>query len=330
MNRWRQCFLVLPLAGAIFAGCGAWTAAPAETALTSAATAAWKGWDAVSSESLLAHLAGIKGIRHPAADPENLARAQAYIVEQFRASGWAVTLQPFTLGGETFENVIATREGTLFPGERILLTAHFDTVAVSPGGDDNGSGVAVMLELAGILRTAAFERTLQFVAFNLEEFGTVGSREFVNQAQADDWRIRAVINLDGVGYAGPGYPQIAPGGLEDVCPQEGNFIAVVGNDYSRAMVEEFSAGIRILGLGLPHFPLVLPGDGRDMPDMRRSDLYPFWLAGYPGILVTDTGEYRNPYYHTPGDTNKTLNPAFMADVSRAVGELIRGLAVPAG
>ena len=49
------------------------------------------------------------------------------------------------------------------------MVAHYDTVSKSPGGDDNASGVAVLLELATVMKLMLFERTVQLIAVNLEE-----------------------------------------------------------------------------------------------------------------------------------------------------------------
>ena len=61
---------------------------------------------------------------------------------------------------------------------------------------------------------------------------------------------------------------------------------------------------------------------RVFPDLTRSDHFPFWNAGLPAVLWTDTGNFRNPNYHRATDTPDTLDYGFM----REVAELICALA----
>ncbi len=54
--------------------------------------------------------------------------------------------------------------------------------------------------------------------------------------------------------------------------------------------------------------------GQIVPDTRRSDHAPFWDNGYKAIMVTDTANLRNPYYHLPSDTFSTLDLDFLTGV----------------
>jgi hypothetical protein len=54
---------------------------------------------------------------------------------------------------------------------------------------------------------------------------------------------------------------------------------------------------------------------RLLPDLARSDHFPFWNAGLPALLWTDTGNFRNPHYHQPTDTPDTLDFGFMRQVT---------------
>lgn len=49
--------------------------------------------------------------------------------------------------------------------------------------------------------------------------------------------------------------------------------------------------------------------------LHRSDHSPFWLAGLPALMWTDTAEFRNPHYHQPSDTPQTLDYGFMHQVT---------------
>ena len=58
------------------------------------------------------------------------------------------------------------------------------------------------------------------------------------------------------------------------------------------------------------------GIERAFGDLNRSDHAPFWQAGIPSIMWTDTSEFRNPHYHLPSDTPDTLDYDFMNQVTR--------------
>jgi Zn-dependent M28 family amino/carboxypeptidase len=55
-----------------------------------------------------------------------------------------------------------------------------------------------------------------------------------------------------------------------------------------------------------------------MTDIFRSDHAPFWAAGVPAVMITDTANFRNPHYHRPSDTPDTLDYDFMGNVARTL------------
>jgi len=268
------------------------------------------------------------------AAPAALERAGDDIRASLEALGYPVTEQWFADGESDYRNLIATRRGSRLPEQRLLVVAHYDTVANSPGADDNASGVAVLLELAELFKAVACERTLQFVAVNLEEragdgdpgsLSLRGSRALAAKARAEGWQIDGVVVLESVAYAGAEVVQTAPAGVPVAIPPVGDFIAVVGNQASAGLVEGFVASAARHGLPLPCLPLVVPGNGELLPDTRRSDHAPFWDQGYPAIMLTDTTNFRSPHYHQPSDTLETLNLEFAAAVCRATAAFVAEL-----
>jgi len=276
------------------------------------------------------HIQMLQGVRHRLAAPEALERAADYLSDSLGGMGYDMTEQRFTEGAGEFRNIIATRRGAGHPDERVCVIAHYDTVAGSPGADDNASGVAVLLELAQLVKQANCDRTIQFIGVSLEEnqregehgSGLCGSRALAAFARGNGWNIEGVVVLESVAYAGDAVVQTAPPGVPVPIPETGNFIAVIGNEDSREMVQGFVGSAARLGLTLPVVPLVVPGNGECLPDTRRSDHAPFWDQGYRAIMLTDTTNFRSPHYHQPTDTLETLNLEFAADVCRATGGLI--------
>ena len=69
----------------------------------------------------------------------------------------------------TVENLEAQLPGTGRADEVVIIGAHYDTVVGCPGANDNGTGVAALIEIAAWARSLSPSRTLRFVAFVNEE-----------------------------------------------------------------------------------------------------------------------------------------------------------------
>lgn len=288
----------------------------------------------VSIDRIRHHVQALEGVRHPKSAPEALDRAANYITAQLNTLGYEMSEQHFPDNGQNFRNIIATRCGLVQHQERVVVLAHYDTVAGSPGADDNASGVAVLLEIATVLAQLRFERTIHFIGVTLEEneqegdpdSGTRGSRALAAHARESGWNIDGVVVLESVAYAGDRVVQSAPPGVPVSVPGIGNFIAVVGNERSKELVDGFSRAIERQRIDLPHVALTVPGNGEALPDSRRSDHSAFWDEGYQAIMVTDTTNYRNPHYHRTTDTLETLNPEFAAKVCSVTAGLLVDMA----
>lgn len=291
----------------------------------------------VSVERLREHIARLEGVRHPQVAPRALEEAADYVAECLAGLGYEMTEHVFMENGRPFRNVIGSRRGLGADPQRIALVAHYDTVADSAGADDNASGVAALLEAARLLAPLRFEHTVDFIAVSLEEnrdeaehgSGTRGSKALAAHARETGWPIGAVIVLESIAYAGGDVAQSVPPGVPVAVPETGNFIAVIGNERSRELIEGFCGAVVKLALDLPFVPLMVPGNGELLPDSRRSDHAPFWDQGYRAIMLTDTTNFRNPHYHRPSDTLDTLNVEFAGKVCRAAAELVAALAMPA-
>ncbi len=134
--------------------------------------------------------------------------ASLWIKSEFEKSGLASSLQTYLFREKTWPNVVAEIKGNKKPDQIIMAIAHTDTTAdnpqrMAPGADDNGSGVAVILEIARILRKFPLERTLAFCIFTNEERGAAGSKHYAQEARNHGADINAVINLDILGYNRP-------------------------------------------------------------------------------------------------------------------------------
>ena len=255
--------------------------------------------------------------RSPYTSLRHLAAVEIYIEKEFRSYGLAVENDPFSYKGRKFRNIIG-RGGANPRSPLIIVGAHFDSVTGTPGADDNASGVAVMLEAARNLAKTRLRSPVLFCAFNLEELNMIGSTHFAKKLKSAGAKVNAMVSLEMVGYIDnrPG-SQKYPIGLSWFYPEQGNFIAVVGNWDSNSLLKNFSRLLRKVP-GLPVETLAVPGNGSLIPAVRLSDHSPFWDLDYPALLVTDTSFFRNPHYHGRTDTIDTLDIGFMAKVCEGV------------
>lgn len=125
---------------------------------------------AVNKESLYQFVAEIEGIKHPVISPQALNAAGDQIVGIMEDYGFHVREQIFKIDGwdAPFRNI----EGSIGPVEEkpaAVLMAHYDTVATTPGANDNGAGCAVILEAGRVLALLDDPPPVYVVAVSLEE-----------------------------------------------------------------------------------------------------------------------------------------------------------------
>lgn len=272
----------------------------------------------VVNEFLRQHLLALVGDRHPTSSPDGLQLAEEYLTRQFQSLELIVTVHSFAAIGGTYRNIVGTlpaMEGISAPP--LVVAAHYDTVAHSPGADDNASGLAVMLEAARRLRTAPLRRPVRFIAFCLEEAQLLGSLAYAAQLRERGETLCGAIVLECVGYASArSASQHVPPGLPIAIPSVGDFLGIIGNQDSAGLAETIERAAKHSVQDLNTFSLIVPGQGELFPDTRRSDHAAFWAHGYPAVMLTDTANFRNPHYHQPTDIIETLDLEFMEKVTR--------------
>ena len=275
----------------------------------------------IDPQRLLRALESIVGDRSPFSGERHLAAVEAFIEAELKSYGLAVESDYFPYRGKKFRNIVGS-----IPAQRgtplVILAAHFDSVQGTPGADDNASGVAVLLEAARRLSQTKLRSQLLFCAFNLEELNMIGSTYFAKKLKSAKMKVDLMISLEMVGYTNSrAGSQKYPTGLSWLYPDRADFIGVIGNWNSHSSLRKFARGMSRVA-GLPVETLSVPGNGGLIPAVRLSDHAPFWDAGYPALMVTDTSFFRNPNYHRSTDSLERLNLDFMAKVCEGV---IRGV-----
>ncbi|MEO1270916.1 MAG: M28 family peptidase, partial [Myxococcota bacterium] len=227
----------------------------------------------------------------------------------------------------------------IFPGQQrpeeiVLIGAHYDTVTLSPGADDNASGVAALLEIARTLSqpdASALDRTVRLVFFVNEEAPFyqdegMGSIAYARRSRARGEQLVGVLSLDMLGYYDdrPGTQRSPPiyRWLHWPGTDAGNFLLIIGGFRARPFVQQ------AVGLFRDHTAMPCRGIAAE-PEWAgsdRSDHWSFHVEGYPGAVVTDTGVARNPHYHQQTDTLDTLDLNRLARVTAGLVTVTQRLA----
>jgi Zn-dependent M28 family amino/carboxypeptidase len=278
--------------------------------------------------NLRGHVEAIASREHNVFRSAELEASARYVEKAFARLGYAVAAQRFQSGQVEVRNIEVEVSGGTRASEIVLVGAHYDSVAGAVGANDNGSGVAAMLELARLLKEANPARTLRFVAFVNEESpfyrsDAMGSRHYARRSKERGEDIIAMFSLETIGYYSdqPG-SQRYPFPLGLFYPASGNFVAFVSNLGSRALLHEALTSFR-RHAGIPSEGVAAPAL---IPGVDWSDHWSFWQAGWPALMVTDTALYRYPYYHTMQDTPDKVDYERLARAVAGLHGMLRDLA----
>jgi Zn-dependent M28 family amino/carboxypeptidase len=277
-----------------------------------------------SHVEMLANTFRLRDYRHL----DNLEKSATYIRNVFTATGARVEDQVYSATGSTYRNVVASFGPE--SDERIIVGAHYDAVSDTPGADDNASGVAGLLELAGLLKDAKLNTRVDLVAYSTEEppfFGSdqMGSMVHARSLRSTGAKVRAMLALEMIGYYSdePGSQSFPFPAMKKLYPDRGNFIVVAGRisdelltrRIKRAMTSE--NGVDVYSVNAP----------AGVAGVSLSDNSSYWNQGYPAVMITDSAFFRNHHYHQASDTPDTLDYERMAkvvaQVAAAVVELSR-------
>lgn len=272
-------------------------------------------------QRLEAHLRQVAQPRDPDWSPLGHSQVERYIQEQLSKWG-SLESFPFEAGGRLHRNWILKLPGSRSGRQPILIGAHFDAAPATPGADDNASGIAVLLELARHFAANPAPSPLWLVAFDLEERGMVGSGAYAQFLQRQRQSLRLMLSLEMLGYRDPAPgSQDYPAGLEKLYPNRGDYIGLIGNWPTWGDLLKLQRDFQ--KVGIPCCWLLAGQRGLILPATRLSDHSPFWDAGYPAVMVTDTAFLRNPHYHKPSDTLETLDQDFLTGVCQGLMAGIR-------
>ncbi|MHA1950801.1 MAG: M28 family peptidase [Candidatus Thorarchaeota archaeon] len=171
----------------------------------------------------------------------------------------------------------------------LLVGGHFDSVSNSPGANDDGSGVAAMLELARVMSDYEWPLDIYFGAWNAEEIGLYGAQEVAQEFQNRGIEILVHYNNDMLLVRDPQAPTSRSLllGYPDMVYQEGQYWA----EQAMLMSETYGDG------------MIMPVKSSDFSGWQRSDHWAFITKGHSKSLFgTESGFGNDVAYHTSHDT----------------------------
>jgi hypothetical protein len=200
---------------------------------------------------LKSHVVAIAGEPHNVKHYAALERSALHIERTLEGFGYTVNRQVFTVAGRAVRNIEVEHGAQSADAPSLVVGAHYDSYDNAPGANDNGTGVAAILELARLLKPWQPQRMrLRFVLFVNEEppyyrSPDMGSWRYAKLLSERGEKVHGMISLETLGafFETPGsqrYP--VPFGL--IFPSTADFIAFVGLTGSRSFLHEVMASFR--------------------------------------------------------------------------------------
>jgi hypothetical protein len=275
-------------------------------------------------------------VRAIASRPHNLDHypaleaAALYIERTLREAGHAPRRQEYRVRGQLVRNIEVVIEPAkpARDAPTYVVGAHYDSPDDSPGANDNGTGVAGVLELARLLADLKPDRhRLRLLLWVNEEapYGKtpdMGSWQHARRLKDSGENVAGAIALETIGYfSDDAGSQTFPPPFGLIYPHRGNFIAFVGLIGARPLVHRTLASFR-RHTRFPSIGGVAPGFLRGID---LSDHWAYHQFGFPAMMVTDTAPFRNPYYHELDDLPENVDYKSLARVTKGLERVIREL-----
>lgn len=232
-----------------------------------------------------------------------------YIRDKFISYGYQVDSMSF--GSTGGKNIWAIKPGLVYPNEPVIICGHYDAMPASgniaPAADDDGSGVAAVLEAARVLSGYNFEYTILFALWDEEEYGLAGSAAYAQNALNNSDTIHAVFNMDAIAHDSDN-DSVArvharpPGNSEEIA------------DTVVAINANYNIGLDLL--------LINPG-------ATYSDHASFWNRNFGAVLLIQDWEGDpNPHYHLTSDRVQYFNIPYFHKLARLSIASTAAFAVP--
>ncbi|MEZ5081872.1 MAG: M20/M25/M40 family metallo-hydrolase [Bacteroidales bacterium] len=254
--------------------------------------------DQLSYDTLYSRLQTFENLGIKQVGTQSLENTANWIIDLYEQFGYTdIETDTFSVGANDVYNIIVSRTGTLYPDTWIIIDAHYDTY-FGPGVNDNGSGTAIVLEMARMLKEMESAYSIKFIHFTAEELGLLGSYHYVeNTVLPQNMDIRLVFNIDEVGGVA--------GEVNNTITCERDEWAPPGNNSASAAFTDTLANVTE-----PYSDLLT-----NISYAYGSDYVPFMNEGY---VVTGFYEYNeSPYPHSINDSLSNMDPVYVFEITKA-------------
>jgi len=243
-------------------------------------------------------------------------KAGEYIYDKFKEMELATRYHYWESIGNKYHprffkdrSVEATLEGIDNPEKDILIfNAHYDSVKVSPGANDDGSGTVAVLAAAYALSKFEFNRTIKFVTFSGEEVGLLGSNAYAKEIYENSIDLLAELNADMIGYA--------------VSAEGGKTYRLSGTEDTEWMLDAIEMINEDYSIGFTQLPR---GGFNRAAKSGGSDYFGFLKHGYECLAFWQS-EFDSAYFHTPEDTIEHVNFSYLVNTTRLIAGALAYLA----
>lgn len=235
---------------------------------------------------------------------EALVNSFNWLKNQYEEWGYEdIQIDTFYYSGHECYNLIVTKTGLVFPEEYLIVDGHYDT-RNGPGANDNGTGTAIVLECARLLKDVDTDYSVRFIHFSAEEVGLIGSRHYVDETVVpENHQIKLVFNIDAVGGVNGMVNDIIVCEQDESYPHENDLASSQYTDTLSVLMEMYS------------------NLNTEISYAYATDYVPFMEEGY---VITGLYEYNEtPYAHTPNDVISNMDMDYFHEVAK--GSVAAGL-----
>ncbi|RXM51389.1 MULTISPECIES: M20/M25/M40 family metallo-hydrolase [unclassified Chryseobacterium] len=269
--------------------------------------------DMVSQTNITTHLTDFENLGIKTTGSPVNTNTLNWLKNKYTSYGYTasqIVEDPFSFGSTSSKNLVITKTGTVYPDKYVIICGHYDTI-YGPGVSDNGSGTAILLEAARILKDVPTEYSIKFIHFSGEEQGLKGSYHYADyiayQGNTRKLDIKLVLNIDQVGGL------LGNNNNTIVC--EKDISGMSGNNAASATATQELAVCTGLYSPLQTF----------ISNAYSSDYIPFEEKGY---TITGFYEYiRSQNEHSPNDTFANIDPVYVFNVGKAAVGALQHFAV---
>ena len=252
----------------------------------------------VNYDTVLYNLQKLQALGVKSPGSAALTNTKNWLISKYQQFGYSdIASSNFTYSGSSLTNLVVTKTGDLYPTTYLIVDGHYDT-KTGTGTNDNGSGVAVILEIARLLAGVNTHYSIKFINFSAEEDGLIGSYDYVtNVVSPQNMSILLVFNIDEVGGVAGQKNDTVTCENDQTSPTSNNIVSGLYTDTLSEAVTDYSS----LHTKFYH--------------AYGSDYVPFQTA-YKII----TGLYESTestYPHTTGDNLAHLDTSYVFQIAKA-------------